>query len=495
MTRHVIVVGAGIGGLSAALVMAQAGRRVTILEAASEVGGKARRVPSVAGPIDAGPTVFTMRPVFDELFASAHARLDDHVTLAQVEVLARHVWPDGSTLDLLPDMAASEARVAAFAGAKSAAEFRDFTARAAQLFAAFETPVMRHPRPTPAGVARALGRDAWRLLPAMAPLSTLARALAAQFSDPRLAQLFGRYATYVGGSPYLSPAILMLIWQAEAAGVWRIEGGIASLARAIADLARSRGAELRLDTPVTGIDVSGGRAAGVTLAGSETIAGDAIVFNGDPSALGAGLLGRAVRSAARATPLRKRSLSAYVWTMVGVPRGVDLAPHTVVFGGDYHQEFDDLFRHRRVPRDPTIYVHAQDRGRGRPAPVPERLMMLMNAPATADARDPDPEEMAECTTRLRRRLRASGLEIEAAPERTTLTTPAEFARMFPGTGGALYGAAPHGMMATFRRPMTRTRMAGLYLAGGGAHPGPGVAMSCLSGQLAAAAIAEDHGST
>jgi 1-hydroxycarotenoid 3,4-desaturase len=121
-------------------------------------------------------------------------------------------------------------------------------------------------------------------------------------------------------------------------------------------------------------------------------------------------------------------------------------------------------------------------------------MMIMNAPADGDLGAPDNREVERCTTRVFGRLRASGLRLDP-PGREAITTPADFAAMFPGTGGALYGAAPHGMMATFRRPTARTRVPGLYLAGGAGHPGPGVAMSCLSGQLAAAAIMQDRGST
>ncbi len=485
---HVIVVGAGIAGLSAAALLAYAGRRVTVCEAQPVVGGKARRLPSPAGPVDAGPTVFTMRNVFDELFEETGARLEDHVRLAKLDVLARHVWPDGSSLDLMADMADSEARIAAFAGPSSAREFRDFTARARMLFEAFEKPVMRHARPSPAGVATALGLSALRVQKALGVRPDLAGALARQFSDPRLVQLFARYATYVGGSPWLSPAVLMLIWRAEAAGVWAVEGGIAALARALGDLAASHGAEIRTETPVARILVEDGRVAGVALAEGETLHADRVIFNGDPSALGAGLLGPGAAAAAPEAKPSERSLSACVWTFAGRPRGRRAGPSHRVFLSRLQGRVRRPFHpKRRMPRDPTLYISAQDRKPGREPRDPERLMMIMNAPAEGDRPRPDPEEMETWTNRAFARLDASGLKLETPPAEA-LTTPWEFARLFPGTGGAIYGAAPHGMMATFKRPMTETRVPGLYLAGGGAHPGPGVAMACLSGRLAAAAI-------
>lgn len=481
------MVGAGIAGLSAAALLAHAGRRVTVCEAQPIVGGKARRLPGPAGPVDAGPTVLTMRYVFEELFAETGTRLEDHVSLSPLDILARHYWSDGSCLDLMADKDECEARIAAFSGPRSVQEFRDFTTRTRVLFEAFEQPVMRHARPSPAGVARSLGLSALRVQRALGARPDLAGTLARQFSDPRLVQLFARYATYVGGSPWQCPAVLMLIWRAEAAGVWAIDGGIAALARALASLAASHGATIRMGVAVDCIRVEQGRVAGVTLADGESLDADRIVFNGDPSALGAGLLGPDAATAAPRTEPGNRSLSACVWTFPGRPQGVELAHHTVFFSDDYRAEFDDLFARRRTPRDPTLYISAQDRKPGRERRDPERLMMIMNAPADGDRSRPDRKEIETWTRRAFARLEASGLKLEIPPPET-LTTPWEFAELFPGTGGAIYGAAPHGMMATFRRPMTETKLPGLYLAGGGAHPGPGVAMACLSGRLAAAAI-------
>jgi 1-hydroxycarotenoid 3,4-desaturase len=494
VSLRVVVVGGGFAGLAAALRLAHAGCEVTLHEAHPQVGGKARRLPSPAGEIDAGPTVFTMRRVYDELFAEVGEWLEDHVRLIPAGILARHVWPDGSRLDLLPDIAASEAAIEAFAGPAEAQAFRTYTATARLLFERFEDPVMRRPKPGLLEVGGIIAADARRLVPAIAPHRTLWGRLGSTFRDPRLRQLFARYATYMGGSPMRSPGILALIWWAEAKGVWYVEGGMAALARALAGLAEARGADIRRASPVHAIRARGGQVRGVvTDAGEE--AADAVVFAGDPAALGAGLLGADVRRVAPALAPRARSLSARVWTFAGRPESVDLAHHTVFFSGDYPAEFADLTGRRRAPADPTVYVCAMDRGIGRPVPSPERLLIITNAPADGD-RAEDPEENQRCTTAAFARLAASGLTLTPpAASPATLTTPAGFARLFPGTGGAIYGMAPEGNMATFRRPSVRTRVRGLYLASGAAHPGPGVAMSGLSGRLAAAAIMADHAST
>src|SRR6056297_1444583 len=196
----VIVVGAGVAGLAAAARLAQAGLPVTVLERHAAPGGKIRALPSRSGPVNTGPTVLTMRHVFDDLFAQLGTRLEDHVTLHKQDVLARHFWPDGSTLDLYADHERSAAAVRDFAGSRGEAQFRRFCARAQTLFDGFNGPMMQSATPSPTRLIAHVARHP-HLIRAMAPASSLAGMLRRSFDDPRLAQLFGRYATYVGGAP------------------------------------------------------------------------------------------------------------------------------------------------------------------------------------------------------------------------------------------------------------------------------------------------------
>lgn len=486
----VVVIGAGMGGLAAAIRLVAAGCRVTLLDAHDWPGGKMRTVPSVAGPVDAGPTVLTLRDVLDDLFHAAGTTLDDQVTLAPLPVLARHFWADGTRLDLFPDTDANAAAIDSAFGSRARTEFLRFEAETRALFASFEAPIMRSPRPRALGAARAvLSRPA--LLPWLAPGRSLNAMLAKRFSEPRLRQLFGRYATYVGGNPQHAPAVLGLIWQAEAAGVWAVRGGMGALAQALAQVFTSLGGELRLSTPATCILSTRGRVTGVRLGDGEEITAAQVVFNGDPSALSY-LLDNPRHAVSRART-RPRSLSARVWTFAAKvqPEGLGgdaLAYHSVFFADDPESEFGPLAQ-ARLPDAPTIYVCAQDRI-GHAPPGPERFQFILNAPALPDSATHSKD--TECQIHPSARLAKFGLHLSPQPGPEALTRPQDFARMFPHSAGALYGLSPDGVMATFLRPGARTSLRGLYLAGGGAHPGAGVPMAILSGRHAAAAALSDR---
>jgi 1-hydroxycarotenoid 3,4-desaturase len=493
--KRVIVIGAGIGGLVSALELASQGVEVLVIERASQPGGKMREVTLGGAAMDAGPTVFTMRWVFEELFDSIGLRLADHLSLQPVSVLARHAWSDDERLDLFADVARSADSIGTFAGAAASRGYLDFCERARRIYRTLETPFLRGTRPNPISLAGRVGMRGLPELMRISPFATMWVELGRYFTDARLRQLFGRYATYCGSSPFLAPATLMLVAHVEQDGVWLVDGGMHRVAQTLAQLAQQRGAILRCNAVVDEILSRDGRACGVRLAGGETLQADAIVFNGDVAALAAGHLGTAVLDSTAPVAPARRSLSALTWNLLATANSFPLSRHTVFFSNDSAREFDDIFKRGQLPASPTVYVCAQDRADGDASRnAAERLLLIVNAPATGDTRPFTPEELARCEAQTFRSMERCGLQLQRTREHTLMTTPRDFDRLFPATGGALYGQASHGWAASFSRPGARSKMPGLYLAGGSVHPGPGVPMAALSGRQAAASVLADRAS-
>ncbi len=495
-TERVVVIGAGMAGLAAAVGLARNGLAVTVVERAEAPGGKLRQVDIDGARLDVGPTVFTMRWIFEEIFAEAGASLADRVRLQPVDVLARHAWSADERLDLYTDVDRSADAIGALAGPDEGRRYKAFCTRAQRVFETLDRPFIRAERPSVFGLIRGVGLgglgDLWNIK----AFTTMWRALGDHFHDPRLRQLFGRYATYCGSSPFAAPATLMLVAHVEREGVWLVDGGMHRIAAALAELGASLGVTFRYGDEVAEVLVSGGRAAGVRLATGERLDADAVVVNADAAAVSAGRLGRHVARAVPSMPPTARSLSAVTWALVAETEGFPLVRHSVFFSDDYKSEFDDIFGRARLPERPTVYVCAQDRHDATDAWTggAERLFCLVNAPPRADMNPYDASEIEQCENRAFHRLEHCGLKVRRQGASTVVTTPTDFDRLYPATGGALYGRASHGWMASFRRPGPRSRLPGLYLAGGSVHPGPGVPMAALSGRQAAASLLADLGS-
>jgi len=490
-TEHVIVVGAGAGGLAAAAELAAAGVRVTVLDAAAAPGGKMHQVRSGEHMIDAGPTVLTMRWVFDALFARGGDCFTDRVPVKPVTTLARHWWTDGSSIDLHADPRVTAADIAGFSGSADAEGYLRLCRDSAAIFDLLKDSFMAASKPNPISLLHRVGWHRIRELLQLRPHQTLWRALEDYLHDPKLRQLFGRYATYVGSSPLQAPATLLLITHAEQNGVWVLPGGMTSLARSMQALAEKNGAKFHFNTRVAEVNCHQGRVAGVTLASGEQLSADCVIFNGDRQALASGRLGPQVVRSVPPTRPNQRGLSAVTWCLRADAAGFPLTYHNVFFSQDYPAEFHAIFQRGEVTQEPTVYLCAQDRvGSERPE-GPERMLLLVNAPALGDEQNWDRRALTEVTRKTEQVLKACGLRLSLDTATCRQAHPGEFAHRFPGSGGSLYGQSTHGLFSSFARPGARTRVPGLYLAGGSAHPGPGVPMATLSGHLASEAVLED----
>ncbi len=490
--KHAIVIGAGAGGLSASIDLARAGFQVTLLERGNAPGGKMHTRAVDDREVDGGPTVLTMRSIFEQLFADAGACLNDRLTLLESPIIARHAWSHGGVLDLYPDAKRSRQSIEDFAGTDNAAGFERFYSQSARIHQTLSETFMTASKPDPVTlVGRVLRQHHPSSLMAARPAPNLWRALGGFFSDERLRQLFARYATYVGSSPLSTPATLMLIAHVELEGVWLVDGGMHRLAAAMADLGRELGIDLHLNTHVSEVLVKGGKACGVRLEDGTSLPADVVVFNGDTNALATGQLGDEAMRAVKPRSVEQRGLSALTWCIKGSSSGFGLDHHNVFFESDYPSEFNTLFEKRNVPSKPTVYLCAQDRGPNGSLNGSERLLMLVNAPADGDRQSWSEDDVARTRDNALAVLERCGLNLGFRDSDCVSTTPNDWHGRFPGSGGSLYGGASHGIWSSFTRPGARSRLKGLYLSGGSVHPGPGVPMATLSGRLAASAVVRD----
>ena len=467
-----VIIGAGVGGLSAAIALSARGEKVTVLESQAGAGGKMLPVQLGDQDFDSGPTVLTMRWVFDELFALSGAQLDAHVKLQPLRTLARHYWTGGAALDLFADPQQTADAIGRFAGKTEADGYKTFSAAARRTHQSLLQPFLKSQRPTPWGLSAAMPMAD---LLSINPFESLWHALGRHFKDKRLQQLFGRYATYCGSSPFTAPATLMLVADVEAAGVWRVEGGMSALAKALYDQAKTLGVNFHFNCKAERIELENSRLSSVIDAHGLRHPCKAIVVNADSEAVATGLFGGQVGRARASLSAKQRSLSAVTWCALTKENGLPLSHHTVFFSDDYAAEFADL---KSGPaKNPTVYMCDQDQG---------RKLILVNAPADAQGA-PDDIEM-----RMLNRLQRCGLTLTMQAAPMLRRTPKDFAELYPATAGALYGRASQGWLSTFLRPKARTKIPGLYLAGGSTHPGPGVPMAALAGMRAAEALMQDR---
>ncbi len=490
----VIVIGSGLGGLSAAVSLAAKGLDVTVVEAAPTFGGKANIVTLDGVECDTGPSVLTLPDTLDAVLREAGTSLADEVTLLSHTPAFRYVTAKGAVLELMPTLPETLAHVGETLGAEASRELATFMADAAEVWELSKIAFVYGEAPSV--------RSMWELGPAkmagfgrVDPFRSMWSAICNKVKHPLLRVILARYATYNGSDPRSAPATLNCIAHVEIGlGGYGVRGGVYELVRALVRVAERQGARLRAASPVESLIVEAGRAVGVTLRGGETLRARAIVCNADVAHLHEHLLPKAQRKVVTApeTP----SMSG--WTGIVRARrrvGRDArAAHTVLFPEDYLEEFADIFDRDRPPQAPTVYCCAQEPCHQRQGWADhEPVFIMSNAPPEPRTSARPAEVYAALRERTLGRLRQAGL-IDGDDAVVWERTPAGLAAAYPGSRGALYGASSNSMFAAFKRPANRVSgLPGLYLASGSAHPGGGMPLCVLSGRMAARHVLDDLG--
>jgi phytoene desaturase len=477
---EVAIIGAGMGGLSAAIRLAAQGRKVAVYEAASEAGGKVGRVRIDGVDADTGPSVLTMPDVLSELFVAAGSTLEEELTLVTPDQVFEYRWPDGARLPVYFHVEQTLTSVEEVFGPGARSQLSNFLRYAQRIWDEAAPAFVFGDAPT-FGTAVGLGLRSLAAVRAIDPMRSMIGGIDRHVDEPHLRDLLARYATYNGSDPWQAPATLNCIAHVELRlGCYGIEGGMYQLAVAMERVARRLGVEFHYDEPVTEIESDGGEVTGIRTP-ARRVDVRQVVANADVSHVFGELLRHDVE---QPTP----SMSG--WTAIVRARRRERPSHGVLFPGDYRAEFVDIFQKSRYPDEPTVYVCAQEKAHQRDGwDTHEPLFVMANAPPLSSLRSTD---FAPLRRRVLERLRQVEWIVDG-DEIVWERTPAGLAEQFPGSDGAIYGAASNSRFAAFQRPANRVPdIRGLYLASGSAHPGGGVPLCILSGKAAARAVLADR---
>ena len=484
--KRIVIIGSGIGGLSAALELSRYNAEIIVLEAQSKPGGKAGTILFDGQEADTGPSVLTLPQIFEELFASVGHQFSEEVSLVVPQPAFRYLYPDGVQLDIFHEVTDTLESVQKTLGDQAHRDLDGFLRYAKRIWDASADTFVLGDAPHFASILK-FGLRGLGQLKNIDATRTMAQAIDAHIRTPHLKDLLLRYATYNGSNPHSAPATLNCIAYVELSlGGYGVQGGIYELVRSLVRVAQKRGVEIQYDSRVTEIVVMNNRVKGVTLNGGTHIPCDAVIANAEPEHVFQDLL--------PSTRSQKKALSSEPstsgWTgILRASKNPSRVAHTVLFPETYTQEFKDLFQNKRTPLSPAIYlcdqgIAHQRAGGAHHTPV----FVMINAPPCIH---PDTTNWSQVESAIHTRLLAAGL---CAKEDTFVwrRTPRDLATAFPGSHGAIYGGASNSIWAAFKRPPNRIKSPRhLYLASGGAHPGGGLPLCASSGQAAGRAASVD----
>ena len=350
MSRYdAIIIGAGMGGLAAALRLARQGLKVGVLEAMEGPGGKLGVRTHEGVEFDTGPSLLTMRPTLAEVFELAGARLDEELELIEHDVAFEYLWPDGTRLPVHHDLEATRQSVESELGARAREEFDGFMDYARQIWEAARPHFIEGPAPDVGSVVK-LGLTRMREVLKIDPLHTMRQGIERRVREPHLRELLTRYATYNGSDPWSAPATLNCIaWVEMGLGGWGVRGGMKAIPRALERVGQRLGVDFVYGARVTRVLADETRGVrGVELEGQPPLEAPMVVCNADVAHLVGELLPAPLRGAVGAPA--QPSMSGWTGVIARARSGATLAPHTVLFPTDYRQEFVDIFERDRPPR-------------------------------------------------------------------------------------------------------------------------------------------------
>lgn len=494
----VIVIGAGIGGMSAAARLAKAGHQVEIYEAANFVGGKCRTEWIGRYAFDTGPSLLTLPAVYRDFFLKTGALMEDVLTQIPVDPSFDYRFADGSSVKFanLSRYQTLQAITVAF-GEQAAKEWDLIMKRAEAMWDVSREPFIESELTSVAALFKraTLIRD----LLVIAPLKSLRDLATEKLTDQRLRYIVDRYATYSGSDPRKAPAVLLSIaFVEEAFGAWHLAGGIGQLAIAIEKRCLDLGVAIHLNSPVTQIKTQNGVATGISLSDGRELVADYIVSNSDASLTYQHLISPAEKRAKS----ERKNLAKTQSSLAGFSLLLGLRPdesseklnhHTILFPENYDAEFESIFTEQQPVVNPTIYICApndplmvKDAGH-------ESWFVLVNAPrhdvTGKSGYDWSDENFShKYANSIIDQIEARGIKIRERLDVLEIRTPLDLQESVMAPGGSIYGTASNSASAAFLRTKNRSPIKNLFCVGGSTHPGGGLPLVGISAEIVANAI-------
>ncbi len=485
MTK-IIIIGAGIGGLSAAVRLAKSGFSVSVLEKNETVGGKVNFVEANGYKFDTGASLLTMKHVLEDVFEFAGREIKDYLDIVSLEPICRYFWSDETRFDASADIAKTENEIANLEP-NDVLSFRKYLADSKQKYEIAErTFLAKSLNDLPQLIRPKYLKDLLKI----STLKTLDKHNASYFKSEKLQQLFNRFATYNGSSPYEIPATFALIPYVEfGLGAWYVRGGMYEIPKALAKLASELNVEIKTNCEVEKIIIKNETAIGVKV-NDGIINADFVISNAD-----------AIETYRNLLPPenskfqdREPSCSGFVLLLGTRKKFLTLAHHNIFFSDDYKAEFDAIFQRKRPAKNPTIYICATSRTDETQSPAGhENLFVLINAPYT-NSRTDWQKESKSYRDLIVKKLEEFGVEdLNDSIDFEQIITPEDFEKKYRANRGSIYGISSNGIFSAFMRVPNKSKtIENLYFVGGATHPGGGIPLVLLSAKMTAEMICQNH---
>ena len=489
--KHIIIIGAGPGGLTAAMLLSARGFKVTVLEKESHVGGRNSAITRNGYKFDVGPTFLMMKFILDEVFEESNRHIDDYLNCLRLEPMYRLQFTDVRLEPTTVREAMLQQLEASFPG--SSAGYDRFMAVEKRRFHLMY-PCLQKDYAT---LRQYLSRDFLRAAPNLSVGRSLLSVLGDYFNDEKLKLSFTFQAKYLGMSAWDCPgAFAILPYVEHAFGVYHIMGGLSEISVAMAKVAREHGADIRLGTPVKQLVTEGRKVRGVELVNGEKILGDETIINAD--------FGYAMKNLVPAGVLRKyspekvdaREYSCSTFMLyLGLDKVYDLPHHTIFFAGDYKRNINDIFQTKTLSDDISIYVRNASVNDPSLAPAGHSAVYVLvpvpNRTAKIDWQQERQKFRDRIITAMETRGGMTGLRGHIREE--IIFTPQTWQDMNIQFGATFNLAHSLRQMLYFRPRNKFEELDNCYLVGGGTHPGSGLPTIYESGRIAANLISRRHG--